>query len=76
MVNYWTDVALSSKTSGRTTVPTDQANLNQCPGASGPVVMFQNNGDVNETSANNCVLTAASHDFGTSQRDQRLQDTG
>nr|BBO25199.1 ORF1 polyprotein [Sapovirus GII] len=63
IVNHWTDVALSSKTSGRTTVPTDQANLNQCPGASGPVVMFQNNGDVNETSANNCVLTAASHDF-------------
>ncbi|AAQ17057.2 polyprotein [Sapovirus Mc2] len=63
IVNHWTDVSLSAKTSGQTTIPIAADNLNNSPGAAGPVVMFENNGDVNESTANHGILTAASHDF-------------
>ena len=65
IVNHWTDVALSAKNSGQTSLPAPNADMSGYPGASGPVVMFQNNGDVNESSANHGILTAANHDFTT-----------
>nr|CAE54851.1 structural protein [Sapovirus Hu/Chiba/990727/1999] len=63
IVNHWTDVALPSKTSNTTTIPTDTSTLGNLPGASGPLVTFADNGDVNESSAQNAILTAANQNF-------------
>lgn len=61
IVNHWTDVALSAKTTGNTTIPT--SDFSASPGASGPLVTFADNGDVNEQTARNAIFTAANQDF-------------
>uniref|UniRef100_G5EKV5 Capsid protein n=3 Tax=Sapporo virus TaxID=95342 RepID=G5EKV5_9CALI len=61
IVNHWPDTAMSTVTSINSSIPTSA--FDNYVGSAGPVVTFQDNGDVDEANGQNGLFTAANVNF-------------